>query len=241
MFTFFHRSKEIVVDCFTTDAMAHEYSPMVRGSKMFPSWWKKLPTNDVNNKDFDPSKRNMKKCYGFLELYKRSLILPCWADLHFKVTQNEGYFWNKTSGPPPEEHSSSQYEGGFNNYYHSKLSSPWFIKEKTGTHFLFTAASWNLENYEFIVPPGIVEYRINHATNVNILFPKKKENYSFFIPIGKPLVHIIPLQEKIKFKVHNHLISHEEMMKMALPRSFGGIFPLMEIKDKKSKCPFGFS
>jgi hypothetical protein len=61
MFTFFHRRKKIVVDCFTTDAFAYDYAPITRGSKAFPDWWTKLPIADVNDIDFSIEKFNMKR------------------------------------------------------------------------------------------------------------------------------------------------------------------------------------
>lgn len=241
MFTFFHRRKKVVVDCFTTDSYAFEYAPIIRGSKAFPSWWTKLPLIGPDDINYDLTKKNMRNCYGFLELYKRSIILPSWADMRFKVTPNDGYSWIKSSGPDPEEHAKAQYEGGFSDYYHSKLSSPWFLKEKSDIKFLFTEATWNLENYDFVMPPGILEFGINSATNVNILIPKKKSEYSFFIPTGKPLVHLIPIADNLKIEIKNHLVTPTEMYKISpVPSTLRGIFPLIESKKRQPKCPFGF-
>lgn len=241
MFTFFHRRKKIVVDCFTSDGFAYEYAPIVRGSKVFPDWWTKLPIKSVDNPDFDLLHNNMRKCYGFLELYKRSIIVPSWTDLKFKVTPDKGYTWIKSSGEAPVEHPKTQFENGFNDYYHSKLTSPWVLKEKTGVHFLLTAATWNLENYDFLILPGVIEYNLNHGTNINMFLPKKKTEYSFFVPVGKPLVHLIPVSDS-KIEIRNHLISLDEIIrKFPPPSSLRGIFPLLDMKRKEKKCPFGFS
>jgi hypothetical protein len=241
MFTFFHRRKKIVVDCFTSDGFAFEYAPIIRGPKAFPNWWTKLPVADPEDTDFSLEKKNMRKCYGFLELYKRSFIVPSWTDFRFKVTPDKGYTWLKSSGMDPVEHPKTQYENGFNDYYHSKLNSPWMLKEKTGVHFLFTAATWNLENYDFLIPPGVMEFGVNHATHINILMPKKKIEYSFFVPVAKPLVHLIPVSN-LKIEIRNHLISSDEMIrKFPVPSTMRGIFPLLDIKRNEKKCPFGFS
>jgi len=242
MFTFFHRRKKVIVDCFTADSFAYEYAPIIRGPKAFPNWWTKLPIADVNDINFSFEQRNMRRCYGFLELYKRSIVIPSWTDMRFKITPDKGYTWLKTSGPDPIEHSKNQYQGGFDNYYHSKLSSPWMLKEKTGLHFLFTSAIWNLENYDFLIPPGILEYDVNHATNVNILIPKKKTEYSFFIPVGKPLVHIIPIVDNAKIEIQNHFVTQNELNRLfPPPTTLRGIYPLLDMKRKEKKCPFGFS
>ncbi len=240
MFTFFHRRKKIVVDCFTSNGFAFEYAPIVRGPKAFPNWWTKLPFSDPEDIDFSLEKKNMRKCYGFLELYKRSIIIPSWTDIRFNVSPEKGYTWLKSAGPDPIEHGKSQYEGGFNDYYHSKLTSPWMFKEKSGIHFLFTASTWNLENYDFLIPPGILEFNVNCATNVNILMPKKKVDYIFYIPTNKPLIHLIPISDS-KIEIRNHLIDSDEMSrKFPAPATLRGIFPLLDMKRKEKKCPFGF-
>lgn len=239
MFTFFHRSETIVVDCFTSDPIAYEFAPVGKASKAFPEWWKKLPIQRVSDVDYDRSKMNMRTCYGFLELYKRSAILQNWTDFHYRVTPDKGYTWQKNSGPDPEEHPSSQYQNGFSNYYHSKLTCPWTIKEKSGKHFLFTGCTWSLENYDFLLPPGMLEFSVNHSLNVNILMPKKKETYSFFLPIGKPLIHLIPLQEKTKLDIRTHLLTHQELEKIRYrPSMLRGMKALLDVKDKQKKCPF---
>lgn len=243
VFSFFYprREKKIVLDCFTSDKYAYEYAPIIRGPKSFPEWWKKLPTNDVNSLDFSNIK-NMKLCYGFVELFKRSIVIPSWTDIYYKVTPENGYTYQYTSGNPPEEHAAKQYQGGFQNYYHSKLCSPWYLRETTGVHFTFIAASWNLENYDFIVPPGCVEYRVNNGSNVNIMIPKKKHEYSFFIPTATPLVFLIPLiDNETKIELKTHLVSNEEItvMRNNVSHPFKGIFPLVRMKERENKCPFG--
>ena len=241
MFTFFHRSPTVVLDFFTSDPIAYEFAQPTKATKDFPDWWKKLPMHRVSDVDFDRKKVNMKTCYGFLELYKRSVIIRNWSDFHYKVTPDKGYTWQKSSGPDPHEHPSFQYENGFKDYYHSKLNSPWYVREKTGKHFLFTGCTWNLENYDFLIPPGILEYSVNSSLNVNILIPKKKQTYSFFLPIGKPLVHLIPLQEKTKFDIRLHLVSSAEIVKISYqPSTLRGMKTLLELKEKQKKCPFGF-
>jgi hypothetical protein len=242
MFTFFHRRKKVTVDCFTSDGYAYKYAPIIRGPKAFPNWWTKLPVADPYDINYSSVKdMNMRKCYGFLELYKRSIILPSWTDFRFKVTPNNGYTWIKVSGPDPAEHSKIQFDGGFNDYYHSKLVSPWSFKEKTDVHFLFTAATWNLENYDFLIPPGVMEFGVNHNTNINLLIPKKKNEYFFYIPVAKPLVHMIPISDK-KIEIRNHLISQDEMDRMFPPTTtMRGINPLLDIMYKEKKCPFGFN
>ena len=242
MFYFFHRKKKIVLDCFTSNTNAFEYTPIIRGSKAFPDWWKKLPTSKVEDDNFNMLKfLNLKKCYGFNELFKRSIILQNWTDLKIKVTPNNGYSFQLTNGKLPEGHIERQYEGGFVDYYNIKLMSPWFFREKTGVHFMFVAAEWNLEKYDFKILPGCVEYRVNHGTNVNIMLPKKQSDYYLYLPLSLPLVHMIPMVDDAKIVIKNHLVTDEEIKKYASPpTTLEGINKLINIKNKHSKCPLHF-
>ena len=240
MFTFFHRKKKIVIDCFTSNKNAYEFAPIVRGTKLLPEWWKKLPTNDPNDIDFNTTNNNMRNCYGFLELYKRSIVLPFWTDLHLKVTPDRGYQYQLLNSEKPVQHNPQQYKGGFENYYHIKLKSPWILREKTGVHFTWVGAEWNNDQYDFRILPGCLEYRVNCVTHVNMMLPKKTNEYMQYIPIGQPLVHIIP-NDDAKITIKNHMVSEEEIKRFSLPPpSFSGINKLIDIKNKQSKCPFRF-
>lgn len=246
MFSFFHRISTITVDCFTTDSFLYEYSPIVRGTRCYPEWWKTLPrSGSIVDQDLN-LQNNMKNCYGFIELHKQSFVLRCWSDILFSVTENEGYKYNFLRGNANlEEHSSAQYNHAFSKFYHAKLGSPWNLREKTGIHFAFFANHWHNEHLDYILPNGLIRYDWQNQTNVNMFIPKK--NFTFTINLNQPLVHIVPLTEK-KVNMKCHLIDEKEWERMfiGVSRTFGGfrraITELQKEKDeqKKSKCPFGF-
>ena len=245
MFTFFHRKPKIVFDCFTTSNLVYEYAPITLGVRSYPDWWKSLP--NPNNGDAETvSLKNMKRCFGFTELFKRSFVLNSWCDMHYRVTPNDGYKFNVSGGELPSEHNKEQYDGSFNSYYHTKLIGPWHIREKSAVPCAFISADWHHDAYNFKIVPGVVQYRENSSTNVNIMLPKLKQTYDFFIPIGMPLVHIIPMIDDKKFEMRNHLVTIEELIKIKkMPSVFSGFNTLLNIKRKqeeqtKSKCPFHF-
>ena len=246
MFTFFHRKKKIVIDCFTTNHVAHEYAPIVRATKKFPDWWTNLPSKkSPNNSDFlSPESMpliNMKGCYGFLELYKKSLILSNWTETHFKVSE-EHYQYRVMMGISPEEHSKVQYGAAFNNYHHAKLICPWSIREKSGIQFMFSAALWHLEDYDFKIIPGLLEFKAQHASHINIFIPKKKTEYGIYIPISKPLVYLTPLSED-KIEVKNHLVDEKEFNRIHYTQhSFLGHLETIRLKNdlQSKKCPFSW-
>jgi hypothetical protein len=244
MFSFFHRKKKVVVDCFTTLTPVFEYTPIVRASKTFPDWWKNLPTvgplkvvNGIYEKH-----NNMKGCYGFTELYKRGLVIESWSDMHIKVTQNS-YDFHTSIGALPLCHSTDEYEGGFKDFHHMKMISPWHFKEKTGMKFLFMGAEWNNE-LPYKTLPGVVEFKNVSGTNVNIMMPKMNFDYEIDIKIGQPLVHLVPLMDDVDVKIKCHLVSEGEMATKQLwgAVSYGGMRNLIKLRNRnekrKSKCPF---
>jgi hypothetical protein len=250
MFSFFHRKKTIVLDCFTDNSYAYTAAPIIRASKAFPEWWKTLPTPENGMKkleDFDGGKiyHNMKRCYGFIELFKRSIIIESWTDYNFAVTEKD-YRFNYAGGTAPEEHIlETQANGAFSEFHHTKLSTPWVIREKTGVQFAFVGAEWDFQEYLFKIPPGVLEFKMNNSINVNMLLPKA--TYNFHIPTGKSLAHLIPLVEDAKIEIKNHLVTTQELNTLrGKPFAFKGIYDYAKLlkrneERQKSKCPFHFS
>ena len=209
MISIFNKTQEIHLDCFTCSETAYELTPIAKASKTIPEWWKELPRNQPQF-DFktykDPrANMNMKNCYGFVELYKKGIVIQSWSDFKFS-TENGRLNFFCSHGLHPQSHSTSQRGKGFGNYYHTKLISPWKFKEKTGVQFIFLGAEWALEKLTAKIPPGVLAFDFNSGVNVNMMFPFNSPDQE--IRMGDPLVHIIPLSEKILVH-HNHIISKE--------------------------------
>jgi hypothetical protein len=243
MLTFLNRKKKVTLDCFTTNQVAYEFFPIVEAIKTVPDWWKKLPKSVTPEPDIKYYK-TMKQCYGFVEFYKRGFVIENWTDNNFYVTKDKYQYIFSNEGNSVE-HPKHQYAGGFENFHHAKLISPWCIREKNGYHFMFMGAEWSLEYFDIKILPGIVEYSVNHDTHINIMLPKKEQPYPFHIKSGNPIVHIIPLNDDIDFNIKSHLINQKEFDNMFyIPSSvFGRIPKLKKIlkrnKDRnKAKCPF---
>jgi hypothetical protein len=244
MFTFFHRKPKIVVDCFTTNADAYEYAPIVQTKKTLPDWWKNLPV--INKNVFPPDNTsNMKQCYGFNELYKRGVVIESWADFKIKI-EGDKYEYYYSNFNSPSEHGRDQYSGAFDNHLHIKLNSPWHIKEKTGIYFAFIGAEWALDKYDFKVLPGILQYRTVDQTNINIMMLKKPDPYILEIKMGQPLVQLIPLRDDLNYEYKTHLISQGEydtFFPRASVNNFLGLRSSIKLdkrnqKRNESKCPF---
>lgn len=254
MFSFFHRTSTINMDCFVNSAYVHENVPIVNAHKTYPQWWLDLPIghkrefdfSDIDKKNvnlFDSVQKNnnMKNCYGFLEFYKRGAVVESWCDFRYKVGV-AGYKFFCSDGMAPLEHSNHQRGEGFKDYHHTKLVNPWLFNVKDDVKFLLVSAQWSLDKYNFVIPPGILNFNLVNMSHINILLPKN--NYEFEISIGQPLVHLIPLSDK-NLKIKNHLITQEEHTKMInlVGTSYYGWRRKMELifrnkKRKENKCPF---
>jgi hypothetical protein len=249
MFTFFHRRNKIVLDCFTSDAGAFNYTPIVKAIKTVPDWWKSLPNPGSGTafleKDEKPGKhQNMKRCYGFIELYKRGFILEHWCDVNIGVEYDNVSF-SYSTGSTPVSHHPSQYNNSFKDFQHLKLNSPWSIREKTGVKFMWIGASWSFEDLPITIMPGIFDFKYQSATNCNMFFPKSNERKEFMIKIGQPLMHGIPLSDD-NIEIRNHLVTEEEYKRILIyPVSFSGFYNGMNILKRneernRGKCPFPF-
>lgn len=239
MLTFFHKKKKIVIDAFTHDVIAHECAPICKASKTLPKWWKDLSsysTNDILQKG--DSVLNMKRCYGFNELYKKSFIVRNTSDLSIKIFHDKCTFIG-LSDRNPEIHPKSQYGNGFPNHNHIKLILPWILTEKIGIKVLFFSPEFNLDNYNIKILPGIVDLSLPTAIHVNIMIPVKKDIKpdNIILPIGLPIYQFIPLIEE-NVEIKNHLISVDDFYtKYYKQRSYKRYDELIRLA-KENKCPF---
>jgi hypothetical protein len=53
---------------------------------------------------------------------------------------------------------------------------------------------WHLKNpLEWTVVPGMLEFKYQHATNINLLFKLRPEKYMVRIKAGQPIAHLVPM------------------------------------------------
>ena len=252
---FIFKKKEITIDAFTNLSVAFNSFPIRRASKSFPDWWKKHParimtnyhdaSND-NSEKIDIPTATIKTCDGIFDLYNSGFIIQLWTDLTLKTSETGSWIYSSKNILNATGNSESQFGENFNNYIHIKLISPWIIKEKTGVNFLFTPTVWNNTDYwnhmHFL--PGVVNYKTQSATHVNLFV--NKVNQTIHMSAGIPLAHVIPLSEN-KINIKCHLIDDMEYQKLNVSRSYFSYFnahknfkKLIEQRESESKCPFGF-
>jgi hypothetical protein len=197
MFNFFFKRPTLVLDCFTYVPELETLFPIVPAEERLPPFWKKLsPT--VNH--FGINRGTVRTCPGIGTLFKTGFILQNWHDYAIS-TEDNNFRWHPEN--MAEQHNSKQWGEYLKSYHHLKLISPWRIKEKTGVNFLFTNCFWHDDEFKPTVVNGIVDYKYQYTTSVNMLVPKTMFPKTLTIPAGKELAHVIPLSESdVKIKMH---------------------------------------
>ncbi len=237
---FFTRNKKVILDCFTSNTMAYHVSPISRANSYVPQWWRALKATDPNQ--INPLS-NMKYCRGVVDHYKQGFMLPMWSDLHVQVAEYgdpQFMYQYADRASTAEAHDSSQW-GDFadpKGVQHLKLFSPWAMRCSAKIDFLMLEPTWNIfsELAGVNVPPGTVNFFWQTTSHINLLFTKNAEHTVYRIPVGTPLIHLIPLTERV-VEVKNHLVTDAEMKKFkSAPVSF-----LRSYANVKKGCPMGFA
>ena len=203
MFNIIRRPSKIHLDCFTYQQEIVDLFPIAPAIKFLPEWYRKLSTT-VEYKG--PQRGTMKTCPGVADLFRKGFIIPAHREFYAEVV-------NGTPRVVPdseaENHEPSQWGSALKDYGHMKIISPWRIREKTGVQFIWTQPFWQNDTAKYSVPTGIVEYKYQHTTNINVLAPKKLYPNNFSINAGEPLAHVMPLSDK-KIVLHHHVVDGME-------------------------------
>jgi len=178
-----------------------------KATSMYRDWFK-----NISPKTEFPS---MRTCPGYIDFFKKSIAVPLWRD--FEITYKGPTIYNiATPGIAPDDvyhyvqhHHPDQWGGGFPNQPHLKLMNPWLITCNTLTPFLITEASWHKTTNDFVIPQGIVEFRLNTGSHVNMFLSESNEEKTIMLEAGNPIVYLTPLEDvEVDIKVKE--ISKEE-------------------------------
>ena len=184
------------------------FSPQ-EGMKLLPDWFK-----TINKSQHSPT---LTTCPGFIDLFKKSINIPLWSDINITYKDNE-----ITDVQMPgigqitrdfvQIHSSEQWGEGFKNSLHIKLMSPWHITSNIDTPFLMHDAVWHKENInDYNVLSGVIEFKYQHASHINIMLPKNKQEKTLKLKAGTIIAHLTPLVDT-KLSIESKLVLHEEWL-----------------------------
>lgn len=243
---FFFKKKPVILDCFTSHTGAF-HAPVDHSVKFFPEWWKSLERN-VYDTDIDMAgveNPTMKNCIGFIDYFKKSITVPLWSDVSFRIGDKNrpGYIWNFADQYSKIEIHRSHQWGSFvpdNKYLHGKFVSPWKFKCKDEIFFKKSSAFYNYEQPDFMLfPPGLLEFKYQASVNINFFIVPGEQERNIFLKYYQPLVQFVPLTER-PVKLKTHLVSEEEYNKIGLTFvSFNRNYHKMKKAAKNSSvCPF---
>jgi hypothetical protein len=254
---FFFKSKKIVLDCFTDNPFYYETARINHAIKYLPEWWKKLPTNKESNylsMDVNVNKKStVKNCPGFIDLYKKSLVIPHWNETRIKVNSDGTYEWISSHETNIENHPGTQFDGWFSNatLAQVKFICPWFAKSKENLQLFFAEPLWNNENINDLrIIPGVINTKYQYQLSVNCFIePNPKGERIINSKPLTPLVFLVPLTDKT-IELRHHLISTREVVRFKGSHNFNypnmlsmrikNINKIEELNKPESKCPFGF-
>lgn len=205
----FWKNKEVNLTAYTYNESYIKSCPPVYKPIEKPSWLQKLKTFTV---DWDERSQMAVKnataavCPAIRSFLSDPITLTMWADVDIKIFPDGKWTyytrpeWNVTLG----EHHKTQFGEAYNNRVSIKLTSPWYFKSNDPAKFMFMESHYSTSFFRdqgIILPPGVIEYKYQHATNVHMLFPIKPEEYVIRIKHGTPLISMFPMFErKLNFK-----------------------------------------
>lgn len=243
---FFFKKNTITLDCFTNRSEVYNYFPIEHSVKHIPSWWKRLSKSESNGFN---KQNNMKACQGFIDLYRLGITIPLWSDFNVIMNGTKTIHWvfsdEDTTAIPHDPEQRGEF-AAYPGYAHLKIISPWIFKTKENVKWYFSNVAWNIDYPDQAISlPGILDFKYQTATNLNLLFKLSEANQILKFGMGSPIAQIYPLTEK-KVIIKNHLVDDQEYknMKRLHHNSFSNLYnnrkKLIDETIERNKCPFGF-
>ena len=245
---FFIPKKKLVLHCYTNILELPEVAPIAKANKFFPEWWKKLPKTYSAPKSISLHS-TMKSCSGLIDLYSKGIVIPMWSDVDINIGEigtKDYYYEFRDQESNMGIHDPAQ-RGDYlpeKEYQHLKISSPWKFYCEENVDFIFMEPTWNLENLSCIkILPGVVNYKYQHNTDVNIMVTRKQEKFGLEIPFLHPIAHIIPIDNReIELKVHYDIDKTFYYSRISHVKSLHTYKDIKKIRqaNEQKRCPFGF-
>lgn len=236
----FWKNKDVNLTAYTYSESYIKTCPPIYKPTEKPSWLKKLKTFTV---DWDQRSQMAIKnataavCPAVRYFLSEPITLSLWADIDIKIFPDGKWThytrpeWNVMLG----EHHGSQFGEAYNGRVAIKLTSPWYFKTDDPAKFMFMESHYStsfFRDHNIILPPGLIEYKYQHATNVHMLFPIKDEEYVVRLKHGTPLISMFPMFER-KLNFETKLIPYNEFAEFNthMPQMFIGRY-FKQLKDK---------
>jgi hypothetical protein len=219
---FLIKPSTITVDFFTAEQEVDGLTAPDMAVKFIPSWWRKLPKVE------DRNSLSLRKCPGFVDYFRHSIMFPLWCELEVVVgnENNAEYLYGYQYADRKsiiEEHAESQRTGYLpqEKYQHLKLLNPWKAKTKHDVNWACSQPTWCFDKpEELIVPPGIFNFKHGHEMNINLFATRHAtELRKIIIKAGQPMAAVTPMSDK-KVVIKRHKVSPQEFEMISKTRVF---------------------
>lgn len=247
----FFKKKPVILDAYTLDPTIFRLARPDHANKFFPDWWKTLPKT-VSVPGTRVPFPTVKTCRGIIDYYDRGIVIPMWTDSLISVSdkfQKKHTITSAQQNPNPSTLPPEQWRTWISDkdFGHIKYQSPWYFNCKEDIKFVFTHPMYNSSTpQDYLVLPGVVDFKYQHESNVNIMVEYQDKTRDIMIHAGDPLVNIFPLTER-EVIINHHLVTKEELEKITLyPVVFRGVYNFFKKniqrmeEEEKAKCPFHF-
>lgn len=197
--------KEIVLNAYTCSNATYECAPICEAKKLAPRWVKELPSKE----------RNIKKCPGINDYYKKGFFLPLWSDLFISIGPKDDFYWRYQYSDLLSKvvsHPTSQWGNNpqLKDQLHLKIESPWIVECDDPVEFYVSQPMWGFKELQpLVVFPGVCNFKHQNSLNVNTYTKIIDTKQEVMLEYGTPLMHIVPLTTS-KVVIKNHLITQQE-------------------------------
>ena len=252
---FFFKQKKLVLDCFTYDAIIEKTAPILPSIRFYPDWLRKMPGERIEERKNPGSGQvhkipsgTIKGCPGVIDYFKTGFMAPLWTDVSVMISQEGRYSFISADNPfSLESHWPGQWDG-FQGYQHLKIVLPWHIEESTGVKFLIQKPYWTTNDNPMwinkIAPAGgVVDFKQQHSLHLHTFVEIPTTTQEFVLPLGMPLVHIIPLTDT-PIELKTHVIDEAEWIKKTQTSTGAKTFlkPSLKrdllVKSLEGSCPY---
>lgn len=176
-----------------------------RLSKMKPEWWSSMPA--IND-----SKKDVRHCPSFMDVFSNLYVVPMWTDLKIKILDGHIRYEVPNNRFVVQLHHDYQFKDTISNVSDKnikgiiKLINPWHIKTPQGFS-IFQLPNMYEVNDDYHVVGGIIDTDNYHINNVQLYIKSNKEE--FIIKRGTPLYYIFPFKRN-RFNLNIREMTHDD-------------------------------
>ena len=157
-----------------------------------------------------PDQKTIKSCPGFINLYKRSILVTSPFDIYLEFDENKiiTEVIGKTGYGITTQQNNTQllnYVNGKDYKFIIKIELPIYLKSDVSILMLDSFYHFN----KHLAIPGIVNKK--YESIISFFMPVKKRQTELYIKQGDPLFLIVPMcEDKIKLKIKkNNNVSNQ--------------------------------